>query len=198
MYENMKKKYHHGDLKDALLESGLQVIEAEGVAGLSLRKLAAQLGVSHTAPKNHYPSIRHLLTAIGAEGFRRFTAEMRAGIDEDASRDAKLHAALQGYVRFASQHPELFRMMFSPEYCDLKDDSVRAVASESFAILSDISRDLDWDKAREPDAQQRTEIMLWAFVHGYSALLSNEQIVDDTGKPLFSITEVMPAFSYKT
>lgn len=198
MTEAKKKKYHHGDLKDALLEKGLEMIEEEGVAGLSLRKLAAKLGVSHTAPKNHYPSLRHLLTAIGAEGFKRFSAEMRAGIDGNASREERLHAALQGYVRFASQHPELFRMMFSPEYCDLKDDSVRAVAADSFSVLSEISRDLDWDKAQEPDAQQRTEIMLWAFVHGYSALLSNEQIVDETGKPRFSITDVMPAFSYKT
>ena len=198
MTEVKKKKYHHGALKDALLEKGLEMIEEDGVAGLSLRKLAAKLGVSHTAPKNHYPSLRHLLTAIGVEGFKRFSAEMRAGIDAHASREERLHAALQGYVRFASQHPELFRMMFSPENCDLKDDSVRAGAADSFSVLSEISRDLDWDKAQEPDAQQRTEIMLWAFVHGYSALLSNEQIVDETGKPRFSITDVMPAFSYKT
>lgn len=191
-----KKKYHHGDLKQALILRGMEVIETEGLAGISLRKLAAHLGVSHTAPKNHFPTVRHLLTAIGAEGFRMFSSEMQAGLSYASTREERLRAALDGYVRFAQRHSELFRMMFAPEFTDLKDDTVRAAAAESFQILSQISRGLEWDKSDAPDAQQRTEVMLWAFVHGYAALLTTEQIVDESGAPLFSIHDVMPSFSY--
>ena len=61
------KGYHHGNLKTALVEAGLEIIEAEGLAGLSLRAIAAKVGVSHTAPKNHFGSLRGLLTAIGTQ-----------------------------------------------------------------------------------------------------------------------------------
>lgn len=194
--DSKRQKYHHGDLKHALIQKGLEVIETEGMSGISLRKLAAHLGVSHTAPKNHFPSMRHLLTAIGAEGFQMFSFEMRAGIDEKSSRKDRLHAALEGYVRFAKRHPELFRMMFSPEFTDLKDDAVRAAAADSFQILSEISHKLQWDKSNEPNAQQRTEVMLWAFVHGYAMLLNTEQITDENGVPLFSLVDAMPSFDY--
>lgn len=196
--EKMRKKYHHGDLKAALIQKGMEIIEAEGMSGISLRKLAAHLGVSHSAPKNHFPTVRHLLTAIGAEGFRMFSSEMRAGLDETASRQDRLHAALDGYIRFAKHHPELFRIMFSPEFTDLKDDSVRAAAADSFQVLSEISRGLQWDRSNEPHAQQRTEVMLWAFVHGYATLMTTEQIADEADPLHLSIHEVMPDFYYES
>lgn len=196
--DNKRKKYHHGDLKAALIQKGMEIIETEGMSGISLRKLATHLSVSHSAPKNHFPTVRDLLTAIGAEGFRIFSSEMRAGIDESASRKDRLHAALDGYIRFATHHPELFRIMFAPEFTDLKDDAVREAATDSFQILSEISRGLEWDKSNEPHAQQRTEVMLWAFVHGYATLMNTEQIAGETDPLHLSIHDVMPDFSYKS
>lgn len=192
------KKYHHGDLRNALLAAGMEMIETEGLAHLSLRSLAAKVGVSHTAPKNHFGSMRGLMTALGAEGFRIFTSEMRAGLTSASGRNEKLKAALEGYVAFARSHPELFRMMFSPEYCDFKDEEVQTAAQESYRVLEEISAGLDWDKADAPDAQWRTEIMLWSLVHGYATLMNTGQIgsVRD-GHPAPSILEIAPAFGYR-
>lgn len=142
--------------------------------------------------------MRHLLTAIGAEGFRIFSSEMRAGIDETASRQDRLHAALDGYIRFAKGHPKLFRMMFAPEFTDLKDDAVREAAADSFQILSEIARGLQWDKSNAPNAQQRTEVMLWAFVHGYATLMTTDQIADDTDPHHISLHDVMPNLYYES
>ncbi len=107
------KSYHHGDLKAALVAAGLHLLETEGLPGLSLRAIAAQVGVSHTAPKDHFGSLRGLHTAIATEGFRRHAAAMRAGLPESADRAARLTAAMRGYVGFAAAHPHLFELMFS-------------------------------------------------------------------------------------
>lgn len=191
------KGYHHGNLKTALVEAGLEIIEAEGLAGLSLRAIAAKVGVSHTAPKNHFGSLRGLLTAIGTEGFRLHAAAMREGVAEASGRKARLEAAMRGYVRFAETHPHLFQLMFSPQSCDFADTDLIAQGRESYAVLADISTGLNWDKALPPDGQQRTEMMLWSMVHGYAMLRINGNFVPRMGgTPPWDIEDILPDFNY--
>lgn len=193
-----RKSYHHGDLKNALVEAGLEILEADGLPGLTLRAIAARAGVSHTAPKNHFGSLRGLLTAIAAEGFRRHAAFMRDGLDPASDRPARLRAAMNGYVRFARKHPALFELMFSPVLCDTQDPALRAAGAESYSILADIAQGLTWDKGRGADAQTKTEVMLWSFVHGYAKLLlSNQLPADADGSPLFTVNQIIPGFGYE-
>lgn len=193
-----ERKYHHGDLRNALVAEGLRLLEEEGLSGISLRAIAKRAGVSHTAPKNHFGSVKGLMTAIATEGFRRHAAFMREGLTDAATREDRLRAAMTGYVRFAEAHPHLFRLMFSPLYCDLRDAELQRVASESYAILAEISEGLDWAKADAPGGQRRTEMMLWSLVHGYSMLeLGGQFLTDDEGRPIHSIEEIMPAFGYR-
>jgi AcrR family transcriptional regulator len=194
---NNKKKYHHGDLKAALVAAGIEILENEGLSGLSLRAIAARVGVSHTAPKNHFGSLKGLLTAIGTEGFRRHATSMRKGLSKASSREERLHAALRGYASFAQSHPALFQMMFSPLYCDFKDETLLAEARQSYAVLEEISTDLEWDKGAEPRGQLRTEMMLWSMAHGYAMLRISDQFRDtfDGGQEI-PIEDVMPAFRY--
>lgn len=192
------KKYHHGDLKSALVAAGIEILETEGLPGLSLRAIAARVGVSHTAPKNHFGSLKGLLTAIGAEGFRRHAIAMRKGVSDTSPGPDRLKAAAEGYVAFAEAHPALFEMMFSPMYCDFADEALIAEARKSYAVLTDIATGLDWDKAGLPDGQLRTEMMLWSMVHGYAVLRSAGQFRTGEAKDdVYSITEVMPAFRYR-
>lgn len=194
-----KKKYHHGDLRNALVAAGIEILEAEGLAGLSLRAIAARVGVSHTAPRNHFGSLRGLLTAIGTEGFRRHAAAMREGISDTSPGPDRLEAAMKGYVAFAEAHPALFQMMFSPHYCDVDDADLLEAARASYAVLEDISRGLDWDKADLPQAQLRTEMMLWSFAHGYATLRISHQFRDGRdGAPALAIEDVLPAFAYRS
>jgi AcrR family transcriptional regulator len=200
--DDARRPYHHGNLKSALVAAGVDILEEEGTAGLTLRAIAARVGVSHTAPKNHFRSLRSLLTAIAAEGFRRHHAFMRMGLSERSDSEARLRAAIEGYVRFAREHKGLFRLMFSDQHCDFDDAELSEAAAASYAVLSEIAAGLDWDKADEPNAQRRAEIMLWSFVHGYAQLANAGLLaVDPQDRPdhdtALGVTDVMPTFSYR-
>lgn len=193
-----RKKYHHGDLKPALIAAGLELLEETGLESLSLRAIAARVGVSHTAPKNHFDGLRGLLTAIATEGFRRHAAEMRRGVEGEPPGKPRLKAAFDGYLRFALDHPELFRLMFSRTLCNHDDPDLKAASWASYEVLRGIAEGLDWDKADAPGAPWRTEWMLWSMVHGYSMLLIEGQIAraPDGGAP-FDASQLMPDFGYR-
>ena len=192
------KPYHHGDLKNALVLAGIDLLESQGLPGLSLRAIAAAVGVSHTAPKNHFGSLRGLLTAMGTEAFHRHAAFMRQGVDAASGQKARQLAAMEGYARFALTHPHLFELMFSPLYCDYENTALQHAAKASYAVLADISVGLDWDKADAPEGQRRAEIMLWSLVHGFVKLRLSGQFSPMTpaGAP-FEIADIMPDFGYR-
>ena len=197
MLTKNRKTYHHGDLKTALVAAGLAEIEEKGLGSLSLRAIAARVGVSHTAPKNHFDGLRGLLTAIAAEGFRRHAAAMRDGVEGQPRGKARLRAACNGYVRFALANPELFKLMFSSALCDTDDPDLKRAGANSYEVLRGIAEGLDWDKAQEPGGPKRTEWMLWSMVHGYAMLLIERQIErTDDGSPIFDMADLMPAFDY--
>jgi AcrR family transcriptional regulator len=196
-----EKKYHHGDLKAALVRAGLEILREGGLAALSLRAIAARVGVSHTAPRNHFAGLDALLAAIAAEGFRMHAAAMRAGVEDAPRGRARLHAAAEGYTRFARENPALFQIMFSPRFKDTEDADLRAAGAESYAVLRDIAEGLVWDRpgpGAVPEVEAvRSEVMLWTLVHGYAELEINGQIpADGAGRPLLGPLDVMPAFRY--
>ena len=171
MKNKEKKSYHHGDLKPALIEAGLQILAEEGLEGLSMRAIAARVGVSHTAPKNHFDGLHGLLAAIAAEGFRRHAAEMRKGVTQAPSGLPQLANACEGYVRFARENPALFRLMFSPRFNEKAGEELVAAGRASYGVLKDVAAGLEWPKPGPERSTQdetlRTEIMLWAFVHAW-------------------------------
>ena len=71
-----RQSYHHGDLHNALLAAAVALVEEDGLEALSLRKVAARVGVSHAAPEHHFPTLRHLLNAMAITGFDLFTRSM--------------------------------------------------------------------------------------------------------------------------
>lgn len=198
MLKENRKNYHHGDLKTALVEAGLAELEEKGLESLSLRSIAARVGVSHTAPKNHFDGLRGLLTAIATVGFRRHAAEMRRGVENQPPGKARLDAAGKGYLRFALENPELFKLMFSSRLCDAADPELRQAAGGSYEVLRGIAHGLDWDKADAPGGPWRTEWMLWSLVHGYAMLLIEGQVQRaEDGTPLFDMDALMPDFGYR-
>jgi AcrR family transcriptional regulator len=198
MLKENRKKYHHGDLKAALVEAGLSELEEKGLEAVSLRSIAARVGVSHTAPKNHFDGLRGLLTAIATVGFERHAAEMRRGVEDQPPGKARLHAACNGYLRFALAHPEVFKLMFSSTLCNADDPDLKRASRDSYTVLRSVAHGLDWDKADAPGSPWRTEWMLWSLVHGYAMLLIEGQIPrDDDGTPLFDMDGLLPDFAYR-
>src|SRR6266567_6406981 len=73
--------YHHGDLHDALLAAAERVLERDGLAGLTLRAVAREAGVSHAAPTHHFGDLTGLVSELAAIGFRQFNAAMASACD---------------------------------------------------------------------------------------------------------------------
>lgn len=106
--------YHHGRLRAALIEAAADAVASHGVAALSLRALARELGVSHTAPRHHFNDKRGLLTALAADGYARLAEKLFAAGDDF------LEAGV-AYVRFAIENPGHFAVMYQPELVHEED-----------------------------------------------------------------------------
>ncbi len=164
--------YHHGNLRQALLEAGLIILEKQGEAGLGLRDLARAVGVSSAAPYRHFDSRAALLEALAVTGFQRFTARMQAVMA--SGPDDPLAAMGKTYVVFALQNPNLFRLMFSPQ---LKKDArpgLRMAADAAFDTLRQ-------GVGEGPNARIRA-LAAWAKVHGLAVLLLDGQIAIRAGE----------------
>lgn len=173
-----KPRYHHGDLRNALLQSALGVLEAEGLDGLSLRAVAARAGVSHAAPAHHFPTLRHLLTALAVHAYEQFRETMEAEIAR-APNTAKggLTGAGDGYVRFAREHPQLFRLMFSPSRLDWSDGTLRVAGAAAYGTLAGVCAPVARARGESgAEAQRRLQLLVWSCVHGYAHLLLAGQL----------------------
>lgn len=165
--------YHHGNLRQALLEAALIILEKEGEAGLGLRDLARAVGVSAAAPYRHFDSRAALLESLAVTGFQRFSAAMEAVA---ASNPPDPMAAMgKTYVLFALSNANLFRLMFSPE---LKKDGrpgLRIAADAAFDTLRHVvGGDVRTGRIKA--------LAAWAKVHGLSILLLDGQIALRAGE----------------
>jgi AcrR family transcriptional regulator len=166
-----KRDYHHGDLRAALIEAGIALLEERGWDGLSLRSCAARAGVSHAAPAHHFGNARGLRTAIATSGFDRFreTLEAHRGKVPEDDPAARLSAAGEGYTRFALDHPGLFRLIFGDADLDRDDEAFRAAQRAAYAQLGDIVAPFLPEDAT-PDDDHRLRVTVWSAVHGYAHL----------------------------
>lgn len=191
---NDVRKYHHGDLKRALIQAGIEILRTEGLDRLSLRACAERAGVSHTAPKNHFGNLTGLLTAIAAEGQKQLCAAMQP--NQGASRDDRRQAAFEGYVAFARANPAMFELMFSRRLVDFSDPVLAAPLGASAAILRDVSGGMIWGKSDAPDADKRAEMFNWCLVHGF-ATLALQGVFDKDGMRDIGIADILPGFAFR-
>ncbi len=172
------EKYHHGDLKNALIQAGVEILSTEGVAGLSLRKVAQKAGVSHSAPYAHFADKQALIAAISTEGYRRLfekLATVRSQYADDPLR--QLVEAGWVYTRFALDDPAHFKITFSGVIEQEKDhpDFVE-MSQKSFAVVVEIVRDCQSAGVLEAGLTDAAAVSVWSLVHGFVSLLLESQI----------------------
>jgi len=172
-------KYHHGNLRDALLAAGLDMLESSAGESFSLRELARQVGVSANAPYRHFPSKDDLLLAMIAEGFQRLTAAQMtaqmAAIEQQASPADIFMAAGLAYIHFARDNPGLFRLMFGAFAAANASEEKSSAANAAFANLHfgmAAALELPVDDKRVT----LSAIHAWGLVHGLSQLLLDHQL----------------------
>jgi AcrR family transcriptional regulator len=166
-------QYHHGDLRSALIEAALAIVETQGMAALSLRSLARAVGVSGMAPYHHFKDRAALVAAVAAAGFEQlFSAKQAALAAASDSPDTRLVAGMRSYVGFVLDHRELYRLMGSPElanraaYPTLAGAAAAPAASlKALAVAAQAAGLLG---NADPGA---VATQLWAFSHGLAQLV---------------------------
>ena len=170
--------YHHGDLRQALVQAALRVLERERAEDLSLRALGRELGVSPRAPYRHFQTKESLLAAVAVEGMRRFEAFVTPRVAAAGPNPvAQLRAIAEAYVLFAVEHPAAFRVMYAP-YATVEENApelVRARADGHRAQLDIIVAAQAAGLLRPGDPMQHA-LAFWTSTHGLAVLLVEGQL----------------------
>jgi len=170
-----RDRYHHGDLRRALLDEGLRTIQHDGVEALTLRTIALRLGVSRTALYRHFADKRALLSAVATEGFRLLTARLTEAWGSGGVRGFNAMGA--AYIRFAMANPAHYRVMFGG-FVDEgpRDEDLMRESTAAFQALVDAIVALQKEGAVRKDDPQQLAQFIWAAVHGVSMLIVDGQL----------------------
>jgi AcrR family transcriptional regulator len=168
-----KRTYHHGDLREALVAAGTAILEKQGLAGLSLRAIARQAGVSHAAPHHHFETLADLLAEIAARGFERFVAVLEQSAKNSSTPEARLQAMSRAYVGFALANPAVYGLMFRQSARELTSPRLAEAASAAWRQLEGLLIDLPG--AHAPGDVQARAAFVWSAVHGLATLLIDKR-----------------------
>ncbi len=176
--KSAKPTYHHGDLARALVTAGRQILVEKGTDGLSLRAVAAKVGVSQTAPYSHFGSKRELLRAISASGFAELTEKMETSAKADASAKETVLDYGVAYIEFATRNPDVYRLMFAKIDANARSNHRTDIKSKSDILNMEATRAynvlFDLFKTNYTDEKQAISHSLgaWGLVHGLASLIS--------------------------
>lgn len=184
------ERYHHGDLRRALVEAAAALLEELGPEGVSLRGAARRAGVSHAAPYHHFTGKAELVEAVAVHGFERFTVALRHARDTTPGNAlARFRATGVAYVRFAAEHPALFRLMNRPELRsgvrtpEGRRGPVEAAAQDAYRVLEDgIEACRAAGLVRSADGEADA-LAAWSLVHGLAVLAVDGLIEPAAARP---------------
>lgn len=197
------RKYHHGDLKPALLDETARILREEGESALSLRRLASNLNVSRTAPYNHFENKDALLAAVAEEGFRRFEKAMKdtRRRHRNSTGSETLRALVQTYLRFALNNPEYYDLMYGRKswHGGAKTESLATTARK--VLRQDVERLERLQEKGLISAEVDVvyyERLFWGTMHGisrlcldgvYSGRMSINKLCDSAADMLWKLLE---------
>ncbi|GAA4340069.1 hypothetical protein GCM10023144_39160 [Pigmentiphaga soli] len=166
--------YHHGALRQALLDAAQSILEEQGLEGFTLRECARRAGVSHAAPAHHFGDAAGLLTAFATLGFERLAELMRQHRGRAAGTgEAQLRAVGLAYVDFAIRHRAHFQLMFRHDRLDASDPDLAAAGARASGHLAETlqaalaARGVDCEDSEFDDRM----MLAWSGVHGFATLL---------------------------
>ncbi len=173
-----EKSYHHGNLRDAMIEAGILIISNEGATNLSLRKVAAHCGVSHAAPYKHFSHKDALLSAMKAHISDGVAQHLQESLLLDGTDEEKLLAFGKNYVRYFVEHPSYYRFLFmqSDYQLRLQKDEIACNDFELFSSFIGIASEL----IEEPPEDLAISIItMLAVVNGLISLFISDNIKMD-------------------
>jgi AcrR family transcriptional regulator len=165
-----ERPYHHGDLANALVAAALPIVEQHGAEAVSMRELAASLGVSRGAPYRHFADRDALLAAVAARGFEQLNAGYEAALAMPADGQERLRQATRVYFGFALRRPGLHRLMFESDLLTRRPPPAVLIppANRAYHLLWEAVRGA-FPHADEREVKLRTVVM-WSTTYGFLAL----------------------------
>ena len=165
-----RKPYHHGNLREALLEAAIQLIAEVGPTAFTLREVARRAGVSHNAPYRHFQDKDDLMAAVATQGFQEFQAMQEAAAQRGSNPRDQLKLAGLGYVTFALRRPEHFTVMFDAPHSKSEHPQAAAAGEKAFGTLVAFVKACQ-DVGELPAGDTLTFALLaWTMVHGVAKL----------------------------
>lgn len=183
---NMSREYHHGDLRNALIQEGLRIINEEGLEKLSIRKVAAACGVSHAAPKAHFQNKEALLNEIRKYVTEQFTKELREALQREKKNGAEAAVISMGrqYVRFFMNHPEYYQFFFCQKQAAAIHLNIAVDDPEDFSPFRLFRAQLlcyngSLETPLSEKELEKLMIKAWTVVHGIASIACMDNVVYD-------------------
>jgi AcrR family transcriptional regulator len=172
----LPKPYHHGNLREVLLEAAIRLIAEVGPTAFTLREVARRAGVSHNAPYRHFRDRDDLMAAVAAQGFRELTQAMAEAAEQRTDVLDRLKNAGLSYVKFALRRPEHFTVMFDAPISKRKHPDSAAAAELAFGTLKSFVKGCQ-DAGRLPSGDLgQMALLAWTMVHGIAKLAITERL----------------------
>jgi AcrR family transcriptional regulator len=179
------RPYHHGNLREALLEQAERALAEGGTGALSLRELARDVGVSHGAPRRHFADKQALLDALAESGFDKLGADLRAAVAAGDDFEGRLTEVTRAYVRFATEHAALLDLMFAIKHRP-GAEGLRAASERAFAPAVGLIAEGQAAGAVVPGDQHSVALAAGAMLQGIASMagsgllgqMSLDQVVD--------------------
>lgn len=170
----MSDGYHHGNLRQALIDAGIKIINESGEDGLSLRKVAAACGVSHAAPYAHFKDKEELMEAIKASVNEQFMDELEQAVAEAKNAEGAIINMGRSYVSFFVRNPDYFRFLFGSQniIAHPRPDKHFKEDYPPFTLLKDTYQKYLKEKKikKKKEEQELDVIRLWSSAHGLAAI----------------------------
>jgi AcrR family transcriptional regulator len=162
-----KSSYHHGNLRHDLVAAALQIIDREGPAALTLRAVAARLGVSAPATYRHFASKEALLAAVAAEGFASLLERVRAAMAAAGDGPVERYLSVaRTYVRFGLEHAAHFQVMYGPRPAEFEVGVVAASGRDAFKLFLGTVIDCQRAGLAAPGDPVKVAVEAWSYAHG--------------------------------
>ncbi|WP_405104267.1 TetR/AcrR family transcriptional regulator [Paenibacillus sp. FSL K6-1217] len=171
-----EKPYHHGNLRNQLIEAGIKLINLEGINSFSLRKVAAECEVSHTAPYSHFKNIDELVAAMGEHVTGQFMDTLHTSVQGQEGNPEAIILLGQAYIDFFIEHPQYFQFLFYHSGIVIDLDNYNADSYPPFALFRSTTFEVFRSNGL-PETEFTTQLIsLWSMVHGITALLTNNGV----------------------
>jgi len=166
--------YHHGNLREQILQTAFSLLDSEGIEAVGIRKISRVLDVAHSAPANHFKNKQALLTALAIESFRHLVSIIEKEIPEKSGNlKLAIYAFSNTILEFGLKYPNRYKLLWRREYADDQGGELSAAMDDIYAQLTAILAEHAKNKQVDVESQA---IALWSLVHGYVLLRLDENL----------------------